>query len=170
MRSKPTARLARRFVVFAILIAVGATFAAAGSQARVVAQDDILAGIDPSLTIGASLNFDNVSIPTDFFGPGSLPPTGLTILAGDPVDPLLHGLTDTVIQRLADASVPVGGSATVPIEMVELSLVSVSPVAVGFGDGTTQDWLLRIGLSGNSSSTGVMEISRGDEQGGGLLF
>src|SRR5207249_914370 len=60
-------------------------------------------------------------------GPGNLPPAGY---------PTALGNTDTIVQRQANASLPVQdtgtpSSATIPIQMVALSLESVNPLSIG---------------------------------------
>jgi len=112
---------------------------------------------------GATL--DDVQLPAGFFGPGSLPFDGRVYLQGVPFasfDPDGPGPTptftdllptDTVVRRMASAG-PVYPS-TVPIEIVQLSLVSVEPLKVTFGAGT-QSWQLEIGISVNPG-TGLVD-------------
>ena len=84
----------------------------------------------------------------DFGGP--IGPVGLT---GLPINPGVLGTTDTIVQRQADASLPLGGPTTVPIELVQLSLVSVSPVTVG-----TASYDVFVHLTPSTSSLGTMTI------------
>jgi len=70
------------------------------------------------------------TLPGTFFDFG--PPIGSVPLKGLPLNPGVLGTTDTIVQRKADAILPgVGSSAAIPIELVQLSLVSVSPVTIG---------------------------------------
>jgi hypothetical protein len=71
-----------------------------------------------------------LSFPSGYFFPGS-PPTATTItLTGSPIPAVAPG--DTIVRRHANAVIPnCPGSAMIPIEIVALSLVSVSPIVVG---------------------------------------
>ncbi len=78
-------------------------------------------------------------IPPDFFGPGSDPFAGVIPLRGlhDGTQP---GNTDTIIRRQSDPIQPTdppGTMRTIPIEMVQLRLVSVQPITV---TGSTPDF------------------------------
>lgn len=78
-------------------------------------------------------------------------PIGIVPFKGSPVGP---GNTDTIVQRLDDANLPaVGTQATIDIEMVELSLVSIDPVNVG-----GQDFDVSVHLDPAQPSTGQMTI------------
>lgn len=92
------------------------------------------------------------TIPLTFFDFGG--PIGSVALVGRPINPPLLGSTDTIVQRKADASLPaVGSTDTVPIELVQLSLVSASPVTIGpaFFD-------VFVHLTPSASSTGTATI------------
>jgi hypothetical protein len=65
--------------------------------------------------------FETIPAPHDFGGP-----IGTVVLKGVPIGP---GNTDTIVQRMS--GVPAGGTGTIPIELVELSLESVTPVNIG---------------------------------------
>ncbi|MGE3107888.1 MAG: DapH/DapD/GlmU-related protein [Phycisphaerales bacterium] len=91
-----------------------------------------------------------VSIPADFFNPGSLPfdafipLTGLPLGAGGPFE---LGTTDTVIMRRDGLKLPPPGSSeVVPIELVELSLQSVQPIVVTYAGGAAETWNVRVML------------------------
>lgn len=71
------------------------------------------------------------AIPADFFGPGSEPFTGTVQMKGVP-DPAI-GDADTVIRRRGEAYLPFDGSVdTIPIEIHQMSLVSVEPIIVTY--------------------------------------
>jgi len=88
-------------------------------------------------------DFCNDPIPADFFAPGSEPFSGIIILGG-PMD----GLPDTTVRRF-DAMLldfPPGPPETIPIELVQLSLVSCSPITVRIGTMDTL-WNVAVDLS-----------------------
>lgn len=92
------------------------------------------------------------TIPPTFFDFGG--PIGSVALVGRPINPPLLGSTDTIVQRRADAILPVvGGSDTIPIELVQLSLVSASPVTIG-----TSFFDVFVHLTPSTSSIGTATI------------
>jgi hypothetical protein len=92
------------------------------------------------------------TLPGTFFDFGS--PIGSVPLRGLPVNPGVLGTTDTIVQRRADAILPgVGSTTTVPIELVQLSLVSVNPVTIG---PLTYDVFVH--LTPSTTSIGTMTI------------
>ncbi len=91
------------------------------------------------------------AIPADFFGPGSDPFSGQVCLMGVPLGGAF-GNADTVVSRTADpfdrCVLPSATPATVDIEIVALSLVSINPVTITFNGGLTpQDWVMNVDLS-----------------------
>lgn len=113
-------------------------------------------------------DFSTSPIPPGFFGPGSLPFFGVIELHGDPLSGTgLSNGVDTIVQRLAPADLSaIGNVANVPIEMTALSLVSVRPIPIGFGTGTSQ-YDVRVSLSSNvPQPVGGMQISRDHQDGG----
>ena len=100
-------------------------------------------------------DFAGSPIPADFFGAGSLPYTGTVTLEGVPLNPSVND-TDTIIQRHNTVSAP-GGST--PLTMTALSLKSTSPITVTYGNGSTQTWDVKVGLSLFKASTGSMTIN-----------
>ncbi len=108
-------------------------------------------------------------IPADFFGPGSDPFTGTIELKGVPLPGL--GNTDTIVRRLGDTHglrFPEPGADTIPIEIVQLDLVSIEPIRVTFDDGSEERWDVRVELSPEPEppSLGEMTITQTDHQGG----
>ena len=100
-------------------------------------------------------DFAGSPIPADFFGAGSQPFTGLVTLEGVPLNPAVSD-TDTIIQRHQTVSAP-GGSTQ--LTMTGLSLRSTSPITVTYGNGSTQTWDVKVGLSHFKASTGTMTIN-----------
>lgn len=79
------------------------------------------------------------------------------------------GDTDTIVQRLAPASAPTppGGSSTIPIELVSLSLVSVNPI--NLGAGTNFYYITLQSQRGGPTSPGQMAINFDSGNGGGTF-
>ena len=113
---------------------------------------------------GTHADFSQVPIPADFFDPGSDPFLGDIRLQGAPINssgPL--GPTDTIVRRTAPASlVGAGATATVPIEIVALSLVSSQPITVTYAGGAPEQWSVHACLSGSvAQPAGTMAITNG---------
>jgi hypothetical protein len=91
----------------------------------------------------------------------STPPFDLQLQPGGPIvrmagDPIGPGNTDTIVQRHAPGP-PEGATGTIPIELVALSLSSVTPVVLDFGTGA-QPYDVHIGLLPSQPSLGQMSI------------
>jgi len=115
------------------------------------------AGNDEFETAGDGQTFHDFAgspIPADFFGTGSLAYGGQVALQGVPLGPGSN--VDTVIQRSQTVNGP-GGST--PITMTGLSLRSISPITVTYGNGNTETWDVAVGLSIFKSSSGTMTIN-----------
>ena len=124
-----------------VLLAAGALGVLA--PAPVVA-DDVAAGIDVWRTPPGSTA--SVTIPADFFGPGSDPFDGPIAVQGEPFPGQDF---DTVIARLEPA-VLVGcpAQATIDVEIVALSLVSSAPfTATRNGGQDPEDYVVHVCLS-----------------------
>jgi hypothetical protein len=106
----------------------------------------VATSIDPGFDLLSTPPFD---LPLGPSGP-------VARMTGDPFGP---GNTDTTVERLAPGP-PDGGVGTIPIELVALSLTSVSPVVMDFGGGP-QSYDLHIGLDPNNQSLGQMTIQHG---------
>jgi hypothetical protein len=77
------------------------------------------------------------------------------------------GSVDTIVQRKTDAFLPIPPStATVPIELVQLSLVSVAPIVVTYSAGSPELWDLKIVQSPTVPSMGSMTIHHSYSNGG----
>ena len=138
--------------------------------------DDVLPGFDIFETVpgpGSRLNFADNPIPADFFEPGSDPFVDDVALSGVPFDPLFSGPTDAHVHR-ANPGV-FGGDpprATVDIELISLSLVSVEPVVVTSNGGQAPTlWDVNVTL-GASPATGQLTLQEdvpGPDGGGTIL-
>jgi hypothetical protein len=139
------------------------------------AGQDVHAGMDlldtePTLTV---FDFGLTPIPADFFGPGSDPFVGSVALdGGHLLTPLcpnddLNGI-DTIVERLSDAQLPtIPSSDPIPIEIVELSLVSIAPITVTYNGGQNpEQWDIEVELSQDPQPIGQMTINRTHANGG----
>jgi len=111
------------------------------------------------------------AIPADFFDPGSDPFTGTVNLMSNPLGTFGGfgvGSADTIVRRLVTANVPnMGDSDTIPIEIVALSLTSVSPITVTFNGGQNPElWDVDVTLSPSTPSPGTMTINHSAPEGG----
>lgn len=148
----------------------------AGNLSSPASSQIIDAGLDILATEPGTTHFDFLAspIPADFFAPGSDPFTGDVAFNGNPLggstlcpnDDL--SMISTIVRRLADANVPVPPSAdVVPIEIVELSLVSVNPIVVTYSGGQNPElWDVDVHLSQNPQPQGQMQITRSHADGG----
>lgn len=103
----------------------------------------------------------DLQLPPNFFGPGSEPFTGTVVCPEENPDTL-----DTIIERKSDINFPPDGTETIPIEMLELNLVSCQPIVVTLDDGNQQLWDVKIDLSDTEAQPGEMTIERIEESGG----
>lgn len=143
---------------------------------------DVQPGFDLFITDQTNTEFDfnPQPIPADYFGPGSDPFDGTIALKGHPLpqNPLCpppptlcpnDDLTyiDTIVERLGTAFLPsVGSSDVIDIEIVALSLKSVSPITVTYNGGLYPElWDVDICLSA-SQVTGDMLINKTHPNGG----
>ena len=131
--------------------------------ARASAQIIIQPGLDHLVTTtptDISFGLDQIpAIPAGFFGPGCDPFVGTVALQGVPLDPLTWHLTDTVIQRPNPFFLNVPpANVNVPIEMIQMSLVSTQPITVTCGTGQTQ-WDVRVIESPTQISNGTMNVT-----------
>jgi len=131
---------------------------------------NIIAGTDVFVTQPgySSQDFTPNPIPPGFFAPGSDPFTGIIYFNGSPLGGPF-GPVDTIVERMAFAPLPAcGDSFTVPIELVALSLVSVSPITVTYGPNPAQTWNVRVTLSSVTmpQPSGSMTIRKTHANGG----
>ena len=136
---------------------------------------DVMPGFDLFMTDAGSTyrDFGSTPLPADFFGPGSDPFDGIIALQGEPfgtspfcpLDDLLG--VDTIVERPIPASLPtIPSSDLIPIEMVELSLVSIDPIEVTYWWGGSELWDLEVTLSATLPSTGTMALTKTHVNGG----
>ena len=136
----------------------------------ILAPEDIVpAGSDLFETDSSTTfqDFSETPIPAGFFDPGSESFAGTISFKGVPIDPSQYGTTDTIVRREADALLPppYPSSDTIPIELVGLSLQSVSPIQVQVGN-TRQIWDVKVGVSPSVDSIGEMTITKVGTEGG----
>jgi hypothetical protein len=129
--------------------------------------DDVQAGLDHFETVPGHtyVDFSANPVPADFFSPGSEPFDGVVNLRGVPLGP---GTTDTVVRRLDVAVLPppLPATDTVPIELVQLSLVSAGPVTVRFQADPPQRWDLWVLPSPAGQPPGQITITHSHQNGG----
>lgn len=144
--------MTRRISVLCCVLAV-LLLTAGSAAAQIIA---IRAGDDSWVTPAGGSTFYDFSvtpIPAGFFGPGSQPFSAVVTFKGQPLmtaPPGALGSADTLIRRLNNLAIPVGGSGTVPIRIIALDLVSESPITVTFVQGGltfTQLWNVKLTLS-----------------------
>ncbi|MEM7480814.1 MAG: hypothetical protein AAF481_06545 [Acidobacteriota bacterium] len=94
-----------------------------------------------------------VDIPNGFFGPTSIGEEYTIDCVGVPFGRSAgHGLSanaDTSVRRVSDPNLPnIGDTTTVSIKMHGLSLESINPISVDYGNGSpTELWDVHVGLS-----------------------
>jgi hypothetical protein len=127
------------------------------------ATETIPAGFDLFETVPEETHV-MLTLPQDFFGPSCAPFEGDVPLMGEPLGSFMGrdtGSADTIVQRHQEA-MPL---ATIPIELVALSLMSVDPIQVQCGGNPTL-WDVHVTQSANSRSLGQMTIRHESEDGG----
>ncbi|MFH0982300.1 MAG: hypothetical protein V2A79_12275 [Planctomycetota bacterium] len=113
---------------------------------------------------GTQSNFASNPIPSDFFGPGSDPFDGIIVLGGG-----TGGWIDTIMARLSQLCIPEPppGTGDVPIELMQLSLVSCAPITVTyFGGGSLEQWDVSVGLSATVPPPGTLTATKTSGLGG----
>ena len=148
-----------RTVGLVLLLSCFATFAFAADRV-------IQNGIDVWMTKGDGstfIDFASNPIPHGFFCPGSEPFTGRLALQGVPIVtdvPGALGKTDTIVQRLDDATFNRRGVAVTRLQFRALSLKSVAPIGTSCGE-----FAASVSLDGVQPVT-RMRILREDAEGG----
>lgn len=109
-------------------------------------------------------SFIDTPLPADFFHPGCLPFEG-TVFLGSASGP---GGIDTLMARLDSMCFPepLPSTATVPIELVQLNLVSCQPITVTYEGGASELWDVSVGLSPVPAPQGTMTVTQLSPQGG----
>jgi hypothetical protein len=108
-------------------------------------------------------SFCDTPIPANFFDPGS-DRFGRWVQLGGPSG---ASGNDTVVRRLAQMEFPtlLPTTATVPIEIVALSLVSCAPIVVT-GSGPDSQWDVSVTLSPTPAPLGTMTVTKTHANGG----
>jgi hypothetical protein len=133
------------------------------------AERTIYNGIDPWVTRGDGSTFADFSkapIPAGFFCNGSDPFTGRIVFRGAPLatgTPGALGNTDTIVQRLDDATFNKRGVATTRIQVRSLNFENVAPVKTSCGV-----FKVRVTLDGEQPIT-IMSIIKDRPNGGRYL-
>jgi len=122
----------------------------------------ISAGYDIFRTTGAGKDFSQTPIPGNFFDPGSSAFSGVMVLGGLPITNFMgiplpspspttpENQVDTIIHRMGNASLAgIGSDATIPVQMVALSLQSVAPIEIVNSFGVTEFWDVVINAPNN---------------------
>lgn len=108
-------------------------------------------------------DFSGNPIPAGFFGPGSDPFTGTVVLGGPGGFP-----GDTIVRRLGQMCFPdpLPHTEQVPIELVQLSLVSCSPIVVTYNGGLNpQQWQVTV-QQAPTQAQGLMRATKTHPDGG----
>ncbi|MCK4413314.1 MAG: hypothetical protein KAY32_07215 [Candidatus Eisenbacteria sp.] len=177
--SRNFASLGSWFLLGVIVAAVGPAVAWGPLEffsPRCAQAQDVLAGCDLYSTDGTTTyrDFTSQPIPADFFGPGSDPFDGVVCLCGSPLGTSFYcpnddlSFVDQIVLRSMDAPLPgIGAEATIPIEIVELSLVSIEPITVTyFGGMESELWDVTLVLSPTAPSLGEMVLRHETAAGG----
>jgi hypothetical protein len=135
---------------------------------------DVQPGVDPVVHVSPSWwDFGLVPLPADFFEPGSDPfdggvPADASVIPSSPHCPGPLGNASMLIRRNNIAVLPgFPSSDVIDVEIVELSLVSASPITVTYNGGLNpESWDMEITLSASLASTGTMTIRQLDPDGG----
>lgn len=109
--------------------------------------------------------YADVSLPMDFFDPGSDPFMARINFGGEPLETFMGhdtGDADTVVQRTMPAT---PGGAPVPIELVQLNLVSMQPITVTYNGGQMPEMWNVQGVPQETQTQGHIQL-RGTEGGG----
>ena len=154
----------KRLFVKTFFLLVIAALVATAVPAQDTNGDLIPAGIDVWKTVanGTAVDFSNNPIPAGTFCSGSAAFSGTIPMKGKMIkaSPSL-GTTDTIVERLEDAFVPVGGEDTVDIRIVALSMKSQSPYqACGV------DWDVDVYLDPDDQDITSLTIRRTNAAGG----
>lgn len=153
--------------------AAGIVLVLLAGAAQVSAQLVIPAGNDYWKTVqptDISFGLDEIPLlPGALFGPGCDPFVGTVPLCGEPLDPLNWHTTDTVVRRAPiNFGPPMSPPVNVPIELVQMSLVSCAPISVNCPGGVTQ-WNIEVRESPTIFSPGNMQVTLDTPNSGRIL-
>lgn len=135
---------------------------------------DVQLGINPIVNISPSgWDFGPLPLPADFFGPGSDPfdggvPAENAPVGTSPACPGDLGDSNVLLQRNDIAVLPgVPASDVIDIQMIEMNLVSATPITVTyFGGLNPESWDVEITLSSSLPTDGTMTIRKQHANGG----
>jgi hypothetical protein len=125
-------------------------------------------GYDLLQTVTGPGSYVDVALPANFFGPGSDPFESSILLAGNPLNQLDLGSTDTIVHRLPGGSL-LGGTQVIPIELVALNLVSCQPITVKYTDGSTTQWDVKVTLAPSFPTQGQHILQHAFTDGGFMV-
>ncbi len=108
---------------------------------------------------GTRADFADNPIPADFFDPGSQPFDGIIELGG------ATGFADTIVERQGTLLLPppYPVTETVPVELVQLNLVSCAPITV---QPMGSQWDVAVDLSTTGPPLGTMTVTKESSSGG----
>src|SRR3954447_8026523 len=157
----------KRAVVAAAIVAALALFA---GDARAVAPGFDLFQTDPEQNVFKFTG--KYAVPAGFFAPDSQPFEGEVNFGGDQLFTFMGndvGNADTVVERTAEATPGPNGTAgeAAPIELLQLSLLSIAPIEVVTSQGT-QLWDVHASASPSRPSTGSIRLTQSNPNGGTL--
>jgi len=133
------------------------------------AQETVYSGIDTWSTPATGATFTDFArhpIPAGFFCAGSKAFAGKVALRGVPIVTGRLGelgMTDTIVERLDDATFNESGMAITRLQMRSLSLESIAPIRTDCGS-----YNVRVALAGTQPTT-RMRIYKDDGEGGRFL-
>ena len=157
VRARKTARL---FVSCAASAAIVLLLGGTSVSAQIIFPpgNDYLYTVQPTnISFGTPLQ-QIPPIPGNSFGPGCQPFVGTVPLRGIPLDPQNTHTADTVIRRSPANIGPPGTQTNVPIELVQMSLMSINPITVNCGGNATQ-WNVLVRERPLAISNGTMLIT-----------
>ena len=106
-------------------------------------------------------DFYGTTIPRDFFAIGSDPYEGTVLFSGAGIE------FDTEIQRQGEMSLPeIGSTATIPIELINLNLMSCSGPITVLINGQPTEWDVAATISSQAAGSGELIITRTTAKGG----
>ena len=163
--------MGRLQVVIGLLAAI-LVFMTGGSEVARADPDVVLAGHD-LLETDSSGTYMELSLPPDYFGPGSDPFEGQVSLEGVPLGSfdVYGGLgpTDTIVERKTDAGTE-HFPDTIEIEIVALELKSVEPITVSWGGNFYHyDVTVSVPEGDTEQETGSMTIEHDEGADGGTF-
>ena len=155
LRAIMTRRFSCRLPVLSLVIAALGIAFAGSAQATTI----INPGFNLFVTLAGSNFFFGAPVPNPQFVSFEGNPVGAFDFGSGPV---FTGDTDTIVERTQPANLG-GGSDTIDIEIVALSLVSVSPVDLGFGAGF-EDMFINLNTSSPTLQSTMTIVDAGEGQ------